>query len=467
MTGQRDSFMRASDAFSWYQEADPALRATIVAVVWLDRVPDWERLARRVEAGTRLVARLRQRVADPPTRISVPRWVTDDDFDLGWHLRRVTAPAPGDDAVVLELARVEAMTGFDRARPLWTYTLVDGLTGRRAALIMKLHHSLTDGVGAVRLAPVLFDTGPDPAFEPHPDEAPEEGHTALVPASLTHAAMTVTDLVGKTARGALPAALHVLKDPLRTARVVAGTVQSIAATVAPVFDILSPVMRARGLGRRLDVVTVGLTDLKRAAGTAGATVNDAFLAGVTGGMRRYHEAHDEHVDELRVTMPISIRTAADALASNRITLTRFPLPVSEPDPVRRMTRIDSQCRTARNSYSLPFTDAIAAGLDLLPTRFVGGMLKNVDFLASDVTGVPTTLYLAGAKVIAQDAFGPTMGSAANFTLMSYAGTCRIAINADTAAVPDPDLLGHCLRAGFDEVLAVAPPFTPAEMLGRS
>jgi diacylglycerol O-acyltransferase len=259
--------------------------------------------------------------------------------------------------------------------------------------------------------------------------------------------------------------LQALRDPVGTSRVVIDTARSIAGTVAPVIDILSPVMRGRGLGRHLDVVTVGLPDLKRAAKVSGVSVNDAFLAGVTGGMRRYHEAHDAPVDELRVTMPISIRTATDALASNRITLMRFPLPVAEPDPARRMTSIGRRCREARNARSLPFTDAIAAGLDLLPTRFIGGMLKHVDFLASDVTGVPTPLYLAGAEVTAQAAFGPTMGSAANITLMSYNGSCHIAINVDTAAVPDPHELTDCLRTGFDEVLALSPQHTPARTIG--
>lgn len=71
MTAQ-DQFMRASDAFSWYQEADPAMRATIVALVWLNRSQDWERLAAWVEAATRLVPRLRQRVAEPPAWLAVP-----------------------------------------------------------------------------------------------------------------------------------------------------------------------------------------------------------------------------------------------------------------------------------------------------------------------------------------------------------------------------------------------------------
>ncbi len=467
MQTPQDDFMRASDAFSWYQETDPALRATIVAVAWLDRVPDWELLARRVDAGTRLIPRLRQRVEEPPARISVPRWVTDAGFDLSWHLRRTTAPAPATDAAVLELARLEAMTGFDRARPLWVYTLVDGLPGGRAALIMKLHHSLTDGVGAVRLAPVLFDSVREPGFVPHPDEPPDSDRSALVTAGLAHTVGGIAGLAARGVRAAVPAALQILRDPVGSARVVADTVRSIATTVAPVVDILSPVMRGRGLGRRLDVVTVDLPDLKRAASAAGVTINDAFLAGVTGGMRRYHDAHGARVEDLRVTMPISIRTATDALASNRITLMRFPLPVAEADPGTRMKRIDSRCREARNARSLPFTDAIAAGLDLLPTGVVGGMLKHVDFLASDVAGVGTPLYLAGAEVTAQAAFGPTMGCSANLTLMSYNGVCHVAVNLDTAAVPDADVFVDCLRAGFDEVLALAPPFSAARrMIGE-
>lgn len=163
-------------------------------------------------------------------------------------------------------------------------------------------------------------------------------------------------------------------------------------------------------------------------------------------------------------MPISIRRAVDPVASNRITLIRFPLPVAERDPAIRMRRIRHRSHAAKTTPSLPFTDAIAAGLDLLPTAVVGAMLKRVDFLASDVTGAPNTLFLAGAEVTANTAFGPTMGCAANVTLMSYTGTCHIAVNLDSAAVPDPDVFTTCLTRGLDEVLALAAPFTPAHTI---
>ena len=82
------------------------------------------------------------------------------------------------------------------------------------------------------------------------------------------------------------------------------------------------------------------------------------------------------------------------------------------------------------------------------------MLKHIDFLASNVPGIPVPLYLAGAKVDSFYGFGPTIGAALNVTLMSYCGTCCVGVNIDTGAVPDPDVLMDCLRDGFDEVLAV-------------
>ena len=94
MTGQVDEFMRESDAFSWYLESDPALRATIVAVAWLDRSPHWDTLVDRLERATRLVPIFRRRAMELPARLATPRWTLDPDFDLSRHLRRVGSPPP-------------------------------------------------------------------------------------------------------------------------------------------------------------------------------------------------------------------------------------------------------------------------------------------------------------------------------------------------------------------------------------
>jgi diacylglycerol O-acyltransferase / wax synthase len=124
------------------------------------------------------------------------------------------------------------------------------------------------------------------------------------------------------------------------------------------------------------------------------------------------------------------------------------------DPSKRMAETRRRCESVKTDRSLPFTNAIAGTLNLLPRAYIGGMLKHVDFLASNVPGIRVPLYLAGAKVDRFYGFGPTIGAALNITLMSYAGTCCVGINVDTGAVPDPDVLVDCLQSGFDEVLAV-------------
>jgi diacylglycerol O-acyltransferase / wax synthase len=191
-----------------------------------------------------------------------------------------------------------------------------------------------------------------------------------------------------------------------------------------------------------------------AAHAADARHNDAFLSGVTAGLRLYHEHHGAPVDELRVTMPISIRRPDDPIGGNRITLMRFKLPVDVVDPRERMAQTRRCCEAVKHDRSLPFTDAIAGGLNLLPRSVIGGMLEHIDFVASNVPGIAAPLYLTGAKVKRFYGFGPTIGAALNVTLMRYRGTCLVGLTVDTKAVPDPDRLLDCLRRGFDEVLAV-------------
>lgn len=450
-------FLRDSDAFTWYMERDPVLRSTIVAVAWLRSTPDGQRLAEKGERASRAVPLFRMKVVEPPARLSTPRWVLADDFDLSWHVRRITAPAPGTRDTVLDLARTCAMTAFDPAHPLWEFTLVDGVDGDGAALIMKVHHALTDGVGGMKLALELFDLEPDPASPgpPPPPLPADHGAPAnLVRGSLAHDVERIADALRHEASNAGPSVLRALRHPVRSMIDLTATAVSVGRTVAPIASTLSPVMTERGLGRQLRMLTVDLEDLKRAAAAAGGSVNDGFLAAVAGGLACYHERHGATVEELRLTMPISIRSDADPVAGNRITLQRFAVPTGIGDPAERIREIDARCWAARRERSLPLTNAIAGALNLLPSGVVGGMLKHVDFLASNVPGFPFPVYLAGARVDGYFAFGPTIGAALNTTLLTYDGTCCVGVTVDTAAVPDVDTLVECLVAGFDEVASL-------------
>ena len=448
--------MRASDAFSWYMEEDPLLRSTVVAVAVLDGVPDWPTLVAKVDRASRLIPAFRQHVVSPPLRLATPRWTVDPDFDLSWHVRRVDAPAPGDLATVLELARIAGMTAFDRARPLWEFTLVEGMAGGQSALVMKLHHSLTDGVGGMQLALLLFDLEPVAAdLGPLPEVAPGErlSRDDLVRDAIADNWRRAVAMAGRAVRS-MPGGLRAARHPRQAIGSAASTFAAIAKVVQPVSETLSPVMTERRLTWHYEVLQVPLDDLKRASKVAGGTLNDAFLASVSGGLRRYHERHGTSVQELRVTMPVSIRHPDDPPGGNRITLMRFKVPAGEADPVARMTAIRPLVRACRDDRSLPWTNTIAGMLNVLPSSVVGGMLKHVDFLASDVPGFEFPVYLAGAEMRDYYAFGPTIGASVNVTLMSYRSTCCVGVTIDTGAVPDVEVLTGCLRDGFEEVLAV-------------
>ena len=452
--------MRQNDAFTWYMENDPGLRSTVVGVAWLSKAPAWEDLVERLERATRLIPSFRQRLVEIPGRLATPRWTTDAHFDLRWHLRRVDAPPPHGRDEVLALAALAAMSAFDHTRPLWEFTLVGGLEDGQAAIIMKMHHSLTDGVGGVQLALTLFDTeAHHTVSDPLPPAPPGEEFAGrrLMVQVVADRATRLRDGFLQAAQSAPGATARAVRHPLGTGSAVVETARSIGRTVRPLSAVLSPVMTQRGPGRVLHTITVGLDELKEAGAAAGGTLNDSFMAGITGGLRRYHERHGATAEELTVTLPISIRKAGDAPGGNRITLQRLRVPLSMTDPVSRMHAIGAQCRAARAERSLAFTDAIAGALNFVPTTFVGNMLKHVDFLASDVTGFPRPIFLCGARVTSYYAFGPTIGAAMNATLFSYDGSCCIGITVDTAAVPDHELLVECLSEGFAEVIGAARP----------
>ncbi len=461
-----DVFMRDTDAFAWNMERDPTLRATIIGVAWMERSPDWDQLLEKVDRATRLIPMFRQRVVEPPGRLATPRWTVDERFDLTWHVRRVDSPAPHTPATVIELARNASMTAFDHAHPLWEFTLVERLRGNHAALVMKVHHALTDGIGGMQLALELFDlepTPPAPASLPEGANGERLGTGSLIRESLVHDWERAFGFVSRAAVSAVPSAWHAARHPMASAGDVLETTRSIARTLAPVSETLSPVMKERSVARQLDMLEVQLTDLKHAAAAAGGSLNDGFMAAVTGGLRRYHERHGAPVDELRVTLPISIRTPDDPPGGNRITLIRFAVPVGDADPASRIRALGRLCRAARDEDSLRYTGAIAGTLNLLPRGVVGSMLKHVDFVASDIPGFAFPVFLAGAPVERYVAFAPTTGTAVNLALLSYNGTCCVGITMDAAAVADPEVLAECFREGFEEVLALGGAHDPVRL----
>ena len=457
---QFEDRMSDSDALMWGIEKDPLLRSTIVAVAILDQAPDHARLMDRIHRSTLLIPRLRQHAVQSSLSAAPPKWVFDPNFDLNYHLRFLRAPGEASVRELLDMVAPIGMQGFDRARPLWEFYVIEGLAGGKAAMIQKVHHSVTDGVGGVEIALTMLDLERQPTADlgPLPEVPAPQRFSALelLQDGVAHEVRRQAGIVSRLAGEVVKA----VRTPRDTAAAANDMVSSLARMLAPAFEPLSPLMKERSLSAHYDAMTISLPDLKSAAKAAGGKLNDAFVGAVAGGLRAYHARHGVDVDALRMGMPISIRDASSASAGgNQFVPARFAVPTNIADPVERMAAIRELVLAQRGEPALGFVAPMAGILTRLPSRMTtqlfGSMLKGVDFTTSNVPGAPMDVFLAGARIEATFPFGPLSGAALNITLMSGPEEVFIGINTDPAAVPDPEVLVECLQEGFDEILKLA------------
>jgi len=302
----------------------------------------------------------------------------------------------------------------------------------------------------------MLDLEREPAEDPGPMPlAPKPEHPsplALARDAIRHERRRQLGIVRRLGADAIEAVAH----PIGSARNAAELVGSASRVLAPATQALSPIMQGRSLSVRFDVLTAPLSDTKAAARTAGSRLNDAFVAAVLGGLRRYHEIHGAPVDALRTAMPINIRTeTTQDVAGNQFVPARFVVPLGPDDLVARMAAVRDLVARQRAEPALASTDSIAGVLNRLPTtvttQLFGSMLKGVDFITSNVPGTPVPVYVAGGQIEANFPFGPLSGAATNVVLLSYVDELHIGVNTDPAAIPDAEVFLGCLEEGFDEV----------------
>lgn len=461
--------MSDADALMWNIEADPILRSTILSTSILERLPDLSRIESKIEEATRLIPRLRQRVVADPLGIAPPKWEEDPNFDLRFHFRRCALPGEGSVRGLLDFAAPIAMQAFDKDRPLWEMYLVEGLEDGRCAFIMKLHHAISDGMGLVRMTECMIERGPEDdrstnesvEAETSDEQTPDEETSSWdrFGEALAHRVKDTADKALRTANFLAGNVGGALRNPLERAGDVGRTLASVGRFLAPASEPLSPVMRERSSSVHFDYLPIPLDELKRAGKALGGTVNDAYVAGVAGGLARYHASHGAPVESLRMLMPVNVRGGDNAdRAGNQFAPARFEVPVGIDNPADRISAIGTLCRAQRDEAAIPWIEEITGVLGALPPSLTmglfGAMQKTTDFTTSNVPGPRRTTWMSGARVVGFMPFGPLAGAAVNCTVFSYDGVMHIGINTDTAAVPDPELLLECMQKGFEEILAV-------------
>ncbi|MGD9704088.1 MAG: wax ester/triacylglycerol synthase domain-containing protein, partial [Acidimicrobiia bacterium] len=324
-----DRRMTDAEGLMWRLEKDPYLSSTFGNVTILDRKVDIDHVRRRLDRATHAIPRLRQRVQPAPANLAAPLWVDDPQFELDYHVRHLALPKPGSVRQLLDLATLIVADPFDRTRPLWQFVLVDGLSKGRSALIQKLHHTITDGVGGVKLSLQFLDVERDAPAPPPITLDDAEATESSEPS----AADAMRDLFAGSLRmpiGVIRQIRDLLADPAQmpaASAAAADTVRGIISQLSDVERARSPLWTQRSLHRRLEVARYPLEDAKLAAKRLGGTLNTAFVTAAAHAASEYHRALGSPVEQLRASMTISTRT--DSSGTNAFSLARLLVPTGE------------------------------------------------------------------------------------------------------------------------------------------
>lgn len=419
----------------------------------LEESPDWARLVDRYDRATRLVPILRKRVIEGPVGFANPRLIVDPHFDLGYHLRRFKVPDGETWEDVLEECRRQSLEDFDRDRPLWKVTLLEGLPDGRAALITKLHHAIADGQGALAIGAALIDISPE-GFDlgPMPDapEATELSAKEFAQIMLEDNTSYLKHSLSKLAKGLGPALAELLTSPQETVERLADTVESFVKYANAPSSPLSPIMRSRSMNYHFGTFRVPFDVLQTTAHRDNHTINDVFLAAMSRGMAKYHEEQGHPIKRLHINMPISTRKASEA-AQNAVSIARFDLPTDIPDPKRLMDVLNSTVKRWRAEPVLHYVDQLGELTRFIPKELLVSAAKASDLTVSNVPGPPVEIFIAGARVQALIPLPPPIGAAVFAALLTYNGTAYFGIALDDDAVDDRQLMMKCIHQGFEEI----------------
>ncbi|UMB69952.1 WS/DGAT/MGAT family O-acyltransferase [Mycobacterium paraterrae] len=367
-------------------------------------------------------------------------WTYDDpdDVDIDYHVRRSALPTPGRVRELLELTSRWHSGLLDRHRPLWEAHFVEGLNDGRFAVYSKFHHSLIDGVSALRLMQRTLSDDPDDtemkAIWDLPRRHRENAGKSKRP-GLTDIAKSVVAYGPSTwslARAAL------LEQQLTLP----------FAAPRTMFNV--PI----GGARRVAAQSWAIDRLKAIKVAAGVTFNDVILGMCSGALRHYLQ--DEHAlpdNPLIAMVPVSMRTEDEAdSGGNQVAALLCNLATDLDDPVQRLETISASMRGNKKVFSeLPKLQAYALsaalisplGLSSLP-GIVRASPPPFNIVISNVPGPTKPMYWNGARLDGNYPLSIALdGQALNITMVNNADNIDFGLVGCRKSVPHLQrLLGH-------------------------
>jgi len=416
----------------------------------------------------------RYKLVEVPMGLDKPYWIEDPDFDIEFHIRHIALPHPGDwRQLCILVSRINSRP-IDFNRPLWeAYVIegldnIDGLPKGSFAILVKVHHSIADGVSGQGVFGALHDLTRDGK-----PSVPDKPLTVeRVPTNLELIARAVPNLIKRPisqGRALYQKAPAMIRGALKLYR---GQLQSGAKLRLPTTRFNHYVSPHRVFdGTQFDIEEI--KHIKNAVGH-GTTLNDVMLTIIGGSMQKYLTEHGEKPQgSMSAMLPQDIRTATTRNhVGNQVGGLFADLHSNILDPIERLLAIHGSTSTAKNFAVEMDTAAIvqnymggfltpplgrALNRTLQRTRVMerfGTMACNT--LITNVPGPNFPLYHAGAQMVAYWGLPPVIDCLGlGHAIFSYCGKIAVSAFGCRQMLPDPAFYMQCMRDSFDELHAAA------------
>lgn len=443
---------------AWLRMERPTNLMMITGVLMFASPLGLERLKRVVKERFLAYPRFLQKAEDGPAGAS---WQEDADFDLDWHVRLTALPGKGGKKELQRLAGQLASTPLDKSKPLWQFHLVERFEGG-SALIARIHHCYADGIALVQVLLSLTDTTPTARRGSDLGRAWLKEDGAKV-AKRVGALDRYMQMGGKV----LEKGMEMYRDP-SLGMVLAkegGEIAKELAGALTLSDDPPTVLKGRlGVSKRVAwAEPLDLDEVKAVGRACDCTVNDVLMAAAAGALRSYLLDRGELIDgvTLRATVPVNLRPLEHARKlGNHFGLVFLELPVGEPNPLRRLSRIAECMRGLKNGRQAAATFGALAAVGMAPPGIQSFALdlfsKKATAVATNVPGPQQPLYLGGSQIGEMMFWVPQTGSIGiGLSILSYNGRVHFGLIGDARLVPDPEAVICRFRPEFEKLLYVA------------
>jgi WS/DGAT/MGAT family acyltransferase len=424
--------------------------------------PGYDEIMEMVLSKLDQVPRYRQKATFVPFQLGRPVWADDPHFNIRYHIRHTSLPAPGSDEQLRNLVGRVMSQQLDRAKPLWEMWVAEGLSDGRWAVLSKNHHCMVDGVSGTDLLTVIMDQSPNPIRVKAESWEPEPEPTSL---GLVGTAIRERLLVPGEQMRSIRSALRAPRRLLEQVSEVATGIGSYAALTQsePQSSLNGPI----GPHRRWAWASATLEQIKRIRKAQGGTVNDVVLAAITRGFRDLLLQRGESVEGrvVRTLVPVSVRREDERGAyNNRVSSMIAELPVGIEDPVERLDSIRAQMDGLKEHKQAVAAEVLTSLSGFAPPlllalgarTFARLPQKTVQTVTTNVPGPQQPLFAAGRRMLAAHPYVPLAGSIRiGVAIFSYVGALSFGITGDHETAPDIETLCAGIEEGVQELLDIS------------